>query len=1141
MFTKDVSGSTSPLTAGARVFFRRLRGAAESHGDYYRRLRCGPLLALCICGATALSGAAVDKDSRPPSPDASHVIFAAQAESPRTLEPGSSVEGELTGEEACTYEIILSSGQLLDATLTQLQTDLSATLYRPDGGQAALFDYRWYGPEPIQYLAEATGKYRIVVRQIQKTSPRGPYRLRVAELRAPRPEDKPRIEALKASTEGKALIEQGGAQSLRSAKGKYEEALPIWRAAGDRSGEAQALNGLGFLSGALGAPPKALEYYEQALAIRREIGDRDGEGETLHGIAAMQSALGRKAQALEIYNRALPLRQASGYRVGEATTLGNIGQIHFSLGEMPKAIDYYQRSLPLWRAAGHRAGEASAYIGLGSIYGLTGEKQRALDYMLQALAVSRGADDRRGQGYALFNLGKLYADLGEREKALESCSQAVALFRAVGDRGGEANTLNSLGALTAASGDRPAALEYFNQALSIWRGSSDRYGEAYALLSIGRLMDESGEKRKALEQYNSALSLFRGTKNPRGEALTLNNLGLLIASLGESRQGLDAYRLAIPLWRELGDKGSEAASLANLARIERDLGDLDGAKASIESALALVESLRGKIASQQLRASYFASTQNYHEFYIDLLMRLHGERPGEGYDALALQASEQARARGLLELLTEAHADVDRGVNAELLERERALQRRLNEKADYQFRLLNERYTREQMEAAKLDLNARVEDLRQVETEIRNASPVYAALKYPMPIGLPEIRGLLDPETVLLEYSLGEKRSHLWVVTSTTFDSYELPPRAEIEALARQTYDLLSSAETGEQLRARLARPATKSPEALLSLSRILLGPALARLRRKRLLIVADGALQYLPFAVFPAPEREGGGQPLIVEHEISNLPSASTLSTLRREMAGRAPAPKAVAVIADPVFDSADPRVKHTDGYLASADSSPATRQGSRQDLLTSAREVGAAGEVQPLRRLEFSRAEAETIYSQAGAAGSFKALDFAASRAALLRTDLSQFRILHFATHGLLNSQHPELSGVALSLVDEQGRPQDGFLRLHDIYNLKLGADLVVLSACKTGLGKEIKGEGLVGLTRGFLYAGSPRVVASLWKVDDRATAELMKLFYQQMLSGGLRPAAALRMAQIDLWRQKRWAAPYYWAAFTLQGEWK
>jgi CHAT domain-containing protein len=190
---------------------------------------------------------------------------------------------------------------------------------------------------------------------------------------------------------------------------------------------------------------------------------------------------------------------------------------------------------------------------------------------------------------------------------------------------------------------------------------------------------------------------------------------------------------------------------------------------------------------------------------------------------------------------------------------------------------------------------------------------------------------------------------------------------------------------------------------------------------------------------------------------------------------------------------------------------------------------------------RLPGTRREAAAITALVPTTERKQALDFEASRVTATSEELSQYRIIHFATHGLLNSQHPELSGIVLSLVDAQGKPQDGFLRLHEIYNLKLPAELVVLSACQTGLGKEIKGEGLVGLTRGFMYAGAARVMASLWKVDDRATAELMKQFYQGMVKDGLRPAAALRAAQVAMWKQQRWQEPYYWAAFVLQGEWK
>ena len=175
------------------------------------------------------------------------------------------------------------------------------------------------------------------------------------------------------------------------------------------------------------------------------------------------------------------------------------------------------------------------------------------------------------------------------------------------------------------------------------------------------------------------------------------------------------------------------------------------------------------------------------------------------------------------------------------------------------------------------------------------------------------------------------------------------------------------------------------------------------------------------------------------------------------------------------------------------------------------------------------------------AGILGPAPALDFDASRATVMSPDFGNYRIVHFATHSLLNNEHPELSGVVLSLVDRAGRPQNGFLRLYDIYNLRLSSDLVVLSACQTALGGEIGSEGLIGLTRGFLYAGTPRVVASLWETDDRASAELMKRFYESMLTRNERPAAALRAAQISMWRTKGWDSPYYWAAFTLQGEWR
>jgi CHAT domain-containing protein len=320
------------------------------------------------------------------------------------------------------------------------------------------------------------------------------------------------------------------------------------------------------------------------------------------------------------------------------------------------------------------------------------------------------------------------------------------------------------------------------------------------------------------------------------------------------------------------------------------------------------------------------------------------------------------------------------------------------------------------------------------------------------------------------------------------------------------------------------------------------------------LAIVADGALHYIPFAALPAPSQGNDGgrnsgaepQPLFVEHEIVSLPSASTLAALRRETAGRKPAEKSIAVLADPVFTDDDTRVRRDIGN-AGAKEKTRSANWDEIDIVSmqmsrSGRETGVTGAEGAFGRLISTRHEAAAILALVPERERMRALDFEASRTTALRPELGEYRIVHFATHGMLNNIHPELSGIVLSLVDKEGQLQDGFLRLQDIYNLKLSAELVVLSACQTGLGKEIKGEGLIGLTRGFMYAGAPRVVASLWKVDDRATSELMKRFYQGLLGPeALRPAGALRQAQLTIWKQKQWREPYYWAAFVLQGEWK
>jgi CHAT domain-containing protein/tetratricopeptide (TPR) repeat protein len=1067
---------------------------------------------------------------------------AQSAQETDSLEPGKPIERELSGGQSHSYKVTMISGQYLQAVVDQRGIDVAVALFAPDGKKIGEVDSEHLieGSETVSAIAEAPGAYRIEARSAEKTARAGRYGIKVEELRAATAEDKYRVAGEVAFREGEQL-KDGTLEDRRKSVEKYYEALELYRRAGARSGEAGILNRMGEVYLGLGETQKALEKFNEALPITRAIGARKVEAKTLNYIGLGYDALGETQKALEKFNEALPISQAAGDRSGEAITLSNIGTVYGVLGERQKVLEKLNQALSLRRAVGDRNGEAVTLNNIGVVYLSLGEMQNALEKFNEALPIRRAVGDRSGEAITLSNIGAVYRSLGETQKALEKYNEALSILREVGARRREANVLNSIGLVYRSLGETQKALEKFNEALPISRAVGDRSGEAATLNNIGEVYRSLGEMQKALEKLNQALSLRRAVGDRRGEAITLNNIGLVYDSLGEIQKALEHYNDALLLRRAVSDRNGEADTLLGIARIEQKRGNLIQARQIIEQAVGLIESLRTNIVSQEFRSSYFANRQQFFESYIDVLMQMRKQNPAAALDGAALAVSERARARSLLELLTEVHADIRQGVDGSLLKRERSLQQRLNARATAQISLLNRKHTPEQADAAANEIAAITDEYEEVQAQIRARSPRYAALTQPQPLSLTEIQQqALDEDTLLLEYAFGEKRSYLWLVSKRSIDSYELPPRAELEAATRRVYELLT---------ARPKRGTQPDPQIIAqakTLSRMLLGPVAQRLTGKRLVVVAPDALSYLPFAALPAPEDEkrsdGGYEPLIVRHEVVSVPSASVLSIIRREMAGRQRAAKSVAVLADPVFEAGDPRLASAKNGNSSGEPPAATAADLELSELTrSIRTMNFSDARAGFTRLAFSRQEAESIIALTPGGTGLKATDFNASRALVLSRQLSQYRILHFATHGLLNSERPELSGLVFSLIDQEGKPQDGFLRLHEIYNLQLNADLVVLSACETGLGKEIKGEGLIGLTRGFMYAGAPRVVASLWNVDDLATAELMKLFYQRMLKDGMPAGAALRAAQLELSRQKRWASPYFWAGFVLHGEWK
>ncbi|MGB6168805.1 MAG: CHAT domain-containing tetratricopeptide repeat protein, partial [Geitlerinemataceae cyanobacterium] len=832
--------------------------------------------------------------------------------------------------------------------------------------------------------------------------------------------------------------------------------------------------------------------------------------------------------AIEKWTEALQHWSDENNCTAKAVVLTFQGSAYTNLGELDRALEAYQQTLQLYREQNDRHSQVLTLRALAEVYTKLGQYQAAIDSTQDALSlceeVCHDGGYRQVKADVLNTMGSIFAKLGDPEQALVRYEQALKIVKEVGNVQGEAATLNNMGNVEADLGNSQKALETYNLALPIAQKLSDRRREAATLNNIGFIYTQQQQYSQASETYQKALPLWQALGDRSGEASTLTNLGVAYAHLGDAEKALDSYNRALPLRQAVRDRRGEATTLYRLAQLERDRGNNADALTRIKAAIEILESLRTNVQSEELRTSFFASIQEQYEFYIDLLMQLHRQQPDAGYDAIALHAGERTRARALLEVLAESGTDIHQGINPrELRDKERRLQQQIAALAAQQVTLLSSTHTAEQAETIETELQSLFQELDIVRGELRIHSPNYAALTQPQPLTLEEIqKQVLDEDTMLLEYFLGEKRSYLWAVTNESITSYELPPKAEIEAAVGD----FRRAITSPRQRTNLAAIEPK----VTNLSQKILAPVAEKLGNKRLVVVADGALQYIPFAALSVSAEY---QPLIFDREVVNLPSASTLAVLRSHIEQRDPPPKTIALIADPVFAKDDERLQDVfepQGIVTA----------SRPDnlLLASARDMGLA---MPPVRLPGTEQEAEAILSLVPEPEKLQAFGFDANRQIATSPDLDRYRLLHFATHGFLNSTHPELSGLVLSLVDRQGNPQDGFLRLHDVYNLKLSADLVVLSACQTGLGKDIRGEGIIGLTRGFMYAGVPRLVVSLWSVDDRGTAALMSAFYQKMLQNNLTPAAALRQAQIELWQNPEWQSPYYWSAFGLQGEWR
>ncbi len=876
---------------------------------------------------------------------------------------------------------------------------------------------------------------------------------------------------------------------------------------------------------------RSRELYAEAARDAAGI-DPPQAAEASYQCARAYDALGDTSTAIEWQQRAFAQFRALGRVDRQARALDRLGDLSRKIGEVLESERYFTQALPLAREAHDEEAIADILNNSGLLMLSFGRAEEAIEQLQAALPLAREINSDNVEAALHFNIADSYRSLGLTDRAIAEQLRSLEVIRRIGILRRIGRNEQALAGMYEERGDFALALTTMEDAYRHYETSGDTTGFAQTMHDYGVLLYRKGEHARAIELYTRALPILHAAHSPGSEAATLRSLAIADIDANDPEAAIEKARESVRLSREMASPFYIADSLFVQAYAERAANRLPEAIESIRGCIEQVEAQRGAIISTDFRRSFLSAVRGYYDLYVDLLQQSH-------QPAAAFEVSERGLARTLLEGLAESSAKIRKGVDPELLARQRDVQTQLNAKARYRSQVATSAGgASPRVQAVGREIDRLVDQLKEIEARIRASSPAYRALEMPEPISAERVQTtLLDARSALVEYHLGPKGGYVWVIDQQSITVHDLPPIAEVERVARRYHELLSRSVDGLPPAERAAR-ATETAAVARQVAAMVWTPIESRVRGKRLLIVPDGVLQYVPFAALPGTR----GQPLLVEHEIAYLPSASVLEEIRqRSRPVRADA--SIAVFADPVFSKEDGRLQAA--RAVSGDVRQSASRGEERSHDQAVHDEPVAADEEALRdggpfvRLRFSRTEADSIREASPSA--FEALDFDAAKRNVLTRDLKRYRILHFATHGSLDSAHPELSGLVLSLVDQSGKSIDGFLRLHEIYNLDLDADLVVLSACRTALGQEVHGEGLVGLTRGFMYAGAARVVSSVWNVDDRASAELMARFYHALLTEHLSPASALRAAQLSMLREPRWSNPHYWAAFGLQGEWR
>ncbi|HYN25194.1 MAG TPA: CHAT domain-containing tetratricopeptide repeat protein [Pyrinomonadaceae bacterium] len=904
----------------------------------------------------------------------------------------------------------------------------------------------------------------------------------------------------------------------------------------------------------------------------------------------------------------------------QAATALQQGRRLLKRGKSDQALGQLQTALNLYTAAKNNRGIAAAHNEFGDLYLRQGQYNVALDHYQKAFEGFVGAerkqdlvtaavgvaDDRFNANLMLAKIGDVNFRLGRISEASTAYGQMVVkkpegAASKVGRRFGGLGAI--VGSISTGSVSVAAPTSAVTLALEA-KKELDEYRNSIVYssyqLGMGRIAYFNNDLETAKKSFQNALeaagSSLAGignlgqTRRFRAAARTsLGDVALRQAKLKdaskfytEAAKGAQEDKRLDLTWPAQRGLGRSLWLQAAQEKDPKKAGSMrESAVGNYREAIKTIETLRqGSLHADEARTTFLATTKNVFDEAASALAEMAllaapaVGSPLEGnalaYAAEAFKITEQARARSLLDLLSESGTAVSEGVPAELLKRK---QDNLDRQQEIAELLTGINISTDEPKKKPGELESELDKLQtefnEIENQIRIASPRYAALTSGQTLALAEVQQkVLDDQTVLLEYSLGTEASYLWAATSKNLTLHKLAPRPTLDKLvtdlraqlipSRLQRRIVGIDVAADPTRGLGVASASEEASAFIAASSALykaaVEPVSSLIAEKRLLVVADGGLNYVPFETLVKTSDSGDYSSvsyLVKTNEIVYAPSASVIGAIRQQ--GTRGAGRAMLVIADPVFNSNDARAKGAAPSTASAE----TRGLGIESALTDVAGQGAAATAQaakmqglPLARLSGTRAEADQIARLGKAVGAPTDvwLDLDASEANLGARDITKYRVVHIATHGLLNAERPQFTGVVLSLVGN--KDDDGFLRTDEVFNLRLGSPLVMLSACETGLGKEKRGEGVMGLTRAFMYAGAPTVGVSLWSVADKSTADLMSDFYKRLLSApgassgsslGVSPSAAMRDAQLAMISAKKYSAPFYWAPFVLVGDWR